>query len=146
LIENPDRKFILQLALAWGQPLEYIESLPFEVISEFKALNAWSPFTPEREANQLGLIASMMSHQVYKKGKSATELFPYLQSGVPDFLEDERVAKARALIKNTTTAPEQIRTKQLETITNAIRDEIEIERSSDSPDLYVIRQLTNMIN
>lgn len=137
---------MLQLAIAWGQPLEYIENLPFEVLSEFKALNAWSPFTPERQAHQLGAIASMLSHKVYKKGKSASELFTYLQDGVPSFMEDERVFKARSLIRSAGDAPAHIREQQLKTIKTAIAEELEIENNSDDPDLYVIRQLTKLIN
>lgn len=125
--------------------MEYVESLPMEVIAEFKALNAWSPFTPERQAFQLGQIASMISHQVYKKGMSPSEMFPYLKHGVPDFLEDERVAKARNLITGTMNAPEHIRKRQLETIRNAIREEIDLIKSGDY-DPYVVRELTKLVD
>lgn len=57
LIQDPDRKFILQLATSTGWSIEYCEGLDFETLSELKALNSWVPFTPERQAGQLGVIA-----------------------------------------------------------------------------------------
>lgn len=136
---------MLQLAIATGWSLEYIEQLPFEVLAEFKALNAWHPFTDDRQAHQLGTIASLLSHQVYKKGLQPHEMFPYLQNGVPDFLEDERVFKARQLVNQTIMMPDKVRVKALENIRQKIREEIDIEQANEFPDLYVVRELNKLL-
>jgi len=136
---------MLQLAIKTGWSLEYISDLPFEVLAEFKALNAWHPFTDDRQAHQLGTIASMLSHKVYKKGYQPHELFPYLQNGVPDFLEDDRVAKARKLLNSTLQMPNGIREKASENIRSKIQEEIDIENASEFPDRYVIGQLSTLL-
>lgn len=136
----------MQLAIKTGWSLEYIEALPFEVIAEFKALNAWHPFTEDRQAHQLGVIASMLSAKVYKKPMKPDEIFPYLQSGVPDFLEDERVAKARKILKSMGDAPEHIRESQLAEFSVKLKEEIDIEMKQEYPDMYVISQLEKIAN
>lgn len=136
---------MLQLAIATGWSLEYIEQLPFEVIAEFKALNAWHPFTDDRQAHQLGTIASLLSHQVYKKGLQPQEMFPYLQHGIPDFLEDERVSKARNLVGSTMQMPDSVRKSALINIHTKIREEIQIEQELEYPDLYVVRELSKLL-
>ncbi|EDM66141.1 hypothetical protein PE36_00050 [Moritella sp. PE36] len=91
------------------------------------------------------MIASLLTHQVYKKGQPATELFPYLQPGVPDFLEDERVSKARKILNSTINMPDKLRESNLKTFITAIKEEIQIEGDLDDPDYYVIRQLKKLI-
>ncbi|CAH7477253.1 hypothetical protein VCHA38O209_50279 [Vibrio chagasii] len=144
-MQDPNRKFMLQLAIAWGQPIEYIESLPMETLAEFKALNAWAPYTPEAALHQNAVIASMLSHKVYKKGMSPTELFPFTSLDVPNFLEDEMLAHARNLIRSTMDAPSQIRGAQLATIHNAIQEEIDMEKAKDDPDDYLLREYGKLL-
>ncbi|MGS5466794.1 hypothetical protein ACVD1N_06100 [Vibrio parahaemolyticus] len=142
---------MLQLALKTGWSLEYVFSLPIEIISEFRALNTWHPFTEERQAEQLGTIASLLSHQVFKKGYEPHELFPYLKS-VPDWIEDPRVQTARAGKRSTHElamigAPQDLRAKRLEYINQLIREEIEIEeaKSPEERDRAAIRELTKLL-
>lgn len=90
------------------------------------------------------MIASMLSHKVYKKGMKPAEMFPYLQEGVPDFLEDTRVAKARNIKKSISGREEDIKL-QLEDLSIKLQEEIDIELAKEYPDHYVITQLRGML-
>ena len=82
-------------------PLEYIESLPEGVLNDFIALNTLTPFTPEAQSYREGLIATLLYNSNIsnkKDAKSVTDLFNYIDSDTPEWLEDERVKKARTIL------------------------------------------------
>ena len=140
----------MQLAIAWGRPIEYVESLPSSVIAEFKALNIISPYTPEAQAHREGLIATLL----YNKGcskktqmKTIPDLFPYLSRGTPDWLEDERVKKAKSIFKSIALQrgnPELYESSMNELVTK-VKEEIEIMEGMDEPDRHTINELQKII-
>lgn len=93
----------------------------------------------------LGEITSLLSHQVYKKGYSATDRWSFLKPEIPTFLEDGRVIKAKRLITSLMDMPELIQKENRANFVSAIKEEIEIEKSLDEPDLYVIRELSKLL-
>jgi len=138
------------LAIQTGWTLEYIENLPFEIFAELKALNSWKPFTYEREANQLGLIAQLLHNQNIDRkhrhhAKTASEIFPYLKNEIPEHLEDERVLKVRKILSSFSNAPEEVRAANLNSVMNKVREEVEIEKAKEYPDHYVIDRLSKII-
>ncbi len=65
-------------------------------------LKVISLLTTQANAYREGLIATLLyNNNVQKKEnlKSVEDLLPYLKNGTPDYLEDERVLKARDLLK-----------------------------------------------
>ncbi len=73
------------------------------------------------------------------------EILPYLQTGVPDFIEDERVSKASNLLASLHSVPDKIASDSRAKIINAIKEEIEMELVEDYPDYYVVRRLNKLI-
>lgn len=135
---------MLQLALKTGWTLEYIESLPYEIISEYMALNRWVPFTDDRQAQQLGDIYHLLSAQVYKTPVKPEERYPYLKSGVPDEFLDSRIRIANQEIKGLAGLPEEIVDQRTKVLVQAIDEDIADERSKHVPDRYVIRELNQI--
>lgn len=137
--------------MAWGQTLEYIESLPESTLHEFQALNAISPFTSEAQAYREGLTATLLyNSNVSKKSdaKSITDLFPYLNPETPDWLEDARVLQAKDILNSITCHGDlgnDNYTANIEHVYGKIREEIEMETCKKSPDIYVIRKLEKLI-
>lgn len=138
------------MSIAWGRPIEYVESLPSSTIAEFKALNIISPFTPRAQAHREALIATLLYNQnITKKTKlkSVTDLFPYLDNETPDWLEDEKVSKAKKLIRSIDLhrSNPELYTNNLATIHSKIREEIELHDPQTTDGQYVIRELTKLI-
>lgn len=133
-------------------PLEYIENLPEGVLNDFIALNTISPYTPEAQAYREGLMTTILyNSNASKKSetKSVTDLFPYLNTDTPEWLEDERVKKAKDLmtsIKCQASLNVDIYNDNLINIKQKIKEEISLERKKQIPDLYVISTLDNLIN
>ena len=141
---------MLQLAIAWGRPIHEIESLPMTTINEFKALNLISPFTGDAQAYREGLIATLLYNKGCTKSsqtKTVTELFPYLSSETPDFLEDEKILKAKSIVKSIGMQkgnPELFESSMNE-FKLKIGEEIELQKQAKQPDWYVIRELRKLI-
>lgn len=140
----------MQLAIAWGRPIEYVESLPSSTIAEFKALNIISPFTTDAQAYREGLIATLLYNRgATKKSntKSLTDLFPYLSQGTPDWLEDERVLKAKSLLRSIELhrGNPDLYKSNYNFIIDKIGEEIELLRTEDDVDHYTIKELTKII-
>lgn len=142
---------MLKLAIATGWSIEYIDNMPESLISEFMALNSFSPFTYDAQSQRDGLIASILYNKdvVKKKDiKLASDLLPYLKEGIPDWLKDPLVVKAQNLIKSVEMhkmfSNEQY-IKSLNNIKDIIKEEIEIQRAKDKPDYLVINELIKLI-
>lgn len=140
----------MELALAWGRPLHELENLPTKTIAEFKALNAISPFTHEAQSWREGLMCTIMYNQgATKKSqtKSVGELFPYLKTGLPDWIEDEVVLHAKRLVQSIASQSLSPRTMEanLEFIRCKIREQIDSEMKEPVVDNYRIRKLTELL-
>lgn len=114
------------------------------------ALNLISPFTTQSTAYREGLIATLLyNNNIGKKEhlKSVGDLFPYLEDGVPEYLEDERVIKAKNLLESikVQSLVQETYTKNYKFISNKIREEIEIEERKTRPDYYLINKLKELI-
>ncbi|AGG58289.1 hypothetical protein NVP3058O_014 [Vibrio phage 3.058.O._10N.286.46.B8] len=140
----------MQLAIAWGRPLHEIENLPLSTITEFKALNLISPFTSDAQAYREGLIATLL----YNKGcskksqtKTVSDLFPYLSSDTPEFLEDEKVLKAERILRTIALqrASPELYESSLTEFKTKVGEEIELLMAEKVPDMYVIRKLKKLI-
>lgn len=131
-------------------PIEYIESLPMSVLDEFTALNALSPFTHDAQAYREGLMTTLIyNNNVSKKSdaKSVQDLFPYLSGDTPEWIEDDRIKKAKDLLKSI-----QCHLLDAETyeqnysfIKHKIQEEISMEKTKPNPDKYVIDKLEGLI-
>jgi len=124
--------------------------MPESVINEYMALNVISPFIYDAQSYREGLIATLLyNNNITKKSdsKSVSDLFPYLSNDIPEYLEDERIIKAKALMKSirchTITKTYQ---KSYDSVSKAIREEIQIEKKKNKPDIYVISKLEDIIN
>ena len=150
-MKDPSRKFQLQLSLIWGQPLEYIENLPESVLTEYMALNALSPFTHDAAAYREGLTATILyNNNATKKSeaKSVSDLFPYLSTETPDWLEDIRIKKAKSILASIqchNIGDSANYTNNYNHICGKIREEIQMESNKNNPDMYVIDKLTQLI-
>ena len=119
-------------------------------IAQFKALNILRPFTGDAERHQLGMLASLIFNTncgKKKDMKQPKDLFPFLDTKTPDWLEDERVLKAQQLMNSISAhrASPELYEKSFNHIKNAILEEIEIIRGSDEPCEYTINKLTEII-
>lgn len=131
-------------------PLEYIENLPESALNEFMALNTLSPFTHDAQAYREGLIATLLyNNNITKKkdAKSVEDLFPYLSDKTPEWVEDERVLKAKNLLKSICchAIDPDIYKSSFNEIKEKIIEEVEIEKSKDKPDRYVIDELQKLV-
>lgn len=134
-----------------GQPIEYIESMPEGLYYEYMALNIISPFTQDASAYREGLIATLLyNNNISKKSdaKTVEELLPYLCSGTPEFLEEEKVKKARQLLTSIKCQSIDVDTytANYEHIRSKIQEEIDIESKKDKPDQYTINELSKLIS
>lgn len=135
------------MALAWGQPIEYIESLDLDTLNEFKALNLISPFTHEAQAHREGLTATLIYNSTVTKKKDlkkVTDLFPYLDSTTPDYLEDEIVLKCRKALLSCGIGS-MLNENMYRDVIAAINVEIEEASNLDIPDQYRITELSKLI-
>ncbi len=138
--------FQLKLALAWGQPIEYIENLDHDVMVQFKALNLISPFTHDVASLERGYICSLLHNQNVRdrsQMKSAIEMFPY-GKGDTDFLEPELYIKAKKLLRSLDKNSPLYQT-QLSEMHDNIRDTIEIESVKPDVDPYLIQKLQELL-
>jgi hypothetical protein len=145
LIEEPDRMFVLKLAIAWGQKIEYVESLDSDTLLQFKALNIISPFTHDVASNERAMIASMLYNQNASKKsqmRSPTDLFPYISTNT-DFLEPELYIKARGILRSFD-ASSPMYDSQINSFFSDITDTIEIELKRPDCDEYLIRKLRGL--
>lgn len=119
-------------------------------MAEFKALNLISPFTTDAQAYREGLIATLL----YNKGcskksqtKTVDELFPYLSSSTPEFLEDERVIKAKNILRaiSLQKSKKDLFESSMNEFVGKVKEEITILKSERVPDQYVIRELNKLI-
>lgn len=138
------------MAIAWGRPLHEIENLPLSTISEFKALNLISPFTTDAQAYREGLIATLLYNKGCSKSsqtKSVTELFPYLSSDTPEFLEDDKVLKARSILRSIGLQKEkkELFESSMNEFVTKVGEEIELQKKAKEPDWYVIKELQKLI-
>ena len=146
------RMFLLKLSLVTGWTMEYIENLPESLIMEYMALNSLSPFTHDAQANRNGFLAAMLwNKDVSKKKdmKSAADIFPYLKPGTPEWLEDERVRKAKSLLKSAElhlTYGKDIYLSNVSYIKEKIIEEIKIEENKkNKADKYLIKELKKLL-
>lgn len=146
LIRDSDRIFQLQLAIAWSQPIEYIENLNLTTFQEMKALNLLRPFTNDVHLQQQGYIASLLFNQNARKKsdlKSATDLFPYLDtSKIPDYLEDPIVLKCKQAMKSVNSGG-MFNKALYDSVTDAIK--VEISESIKDNDAYKLRELRKLL-
>jgi len=119
-------------------------------IAQFKALNILRPFTGDAERYELGMIASLIYNTNCSKKKDMKQpkdLFPFLDTKTPDWLEDERVLKAKKILMSISghkVSPE-LYEKSYNSIKKSILEEIEIIRDSDEPCEYTINKLSELI-
>lgn len=130
--------------------MEYVESLSPTTLAEYKALNIISPYTPDAQAYREGLIATMMYNKgCSKKSQTKTlyELFPYLDTETPDWLEDEKVIKAKRILKAISLQKDcpDLYKASMDEFKEKIQEEIDILSQSDNPDNYTIGRLTKLI-
>jgi len=114
------------------------------------ALNTISPFTSDAQAYREGLIATLLyNNNISKKAdaKSVTDLFPYLNTETPEWLEDDRVKEAKHILASIQ-CHSMDKDKYLmnyKFICSKIEEEIDMELSKDRPDRYVITKLKQII-
>lgn len=140
----------MQLAIAWGRPLHEIENLPISTITEFKALNLISPFTGDAQAYREGLIATLLYNKGCTKScqtKTVVELFPYLSNETPDFLEDDKVLKAKGISRSIGLQKnnKELFESSMDEFIKKLEEEITIQKEAKQPDWYVIRELQKLI-
>lgn len=151
-MKDPRRIFILKLTIATGWTLEYIESLPESIISEYIALNSLMPFTHDAQAYRDGVTASILWNKDVQKKKdlrSPHEIYPYLKPGTPDWLKDELVKKLEGLIKSA----EMRKMYSIDSYNVMINDiviktkeQIDIEKKATKIDFYRISELNKLIS
>ena len=138
---------MLKLAIAWGQPIEYIESLDLDTLNEFKALNLISPFTHDAQAQREGLIATLIyNNNATKKQdlKKVSDLFPYLDQKTPEYLEDEIVIKCKKALASCSVAGMFDKQRHNHVIA-AIKVEIEEANNATPPDHYRVNELNKIL-
>ena len=124
--------------------------MPISVINEFKALNLISPFTTDAQAYREGLIATLLYNQGASKKsqtKTVSDLFPYLSNETPEFLEDERVIKAKRIFKAILLqkSNSDLFESSMGEFNKKVREEIAILKAERVPDIYAIRELQKII-
>lgn len=145
--------FLLKLTIATGWSIEYVENLPESVISEYMALNSISPFTYEAQSHRDGLIASILYNKDLTKKKdlkSPDELIPYLKQGVPEWLQDSMVVKAKRLLESAKVSFSFSKDKEayqqnIDLIKLKIKEEIEIEKNKKKSDKLRIAELNKLL-
>lgn len=137
MLVDKDRRFLLQLSIKLGVPIQVLEEYPASIINEYKALNVVSPFTNDSELVREGLNLQLVRNQnVTKKQhmKTAEEILPYLQE-YPDYLEHPTIKKLSGLLKSC------ISDEQVSALMKSVLEEIEIESNKNEPDQYLISRL-----
>jgi len=112
------------------------------------ALDSLMPFTPTASAYREGLLCTLIYNQNATKRSniiSVEELFPYLKSGTPDWLEDPRVKKAKKLINAISCHSPEVYKYSHDDICDKIKEEIVIENNKLNPDKYVINKLKQFL-
>ncbi len=116
------------------------------------SLNSFSPFTYDAQSQRDGVIASILYNKdITKKQhlKSADEIFPYLRDGIPDWLKDPLVEKAKNLITSANTILTFFGTeayeKRISEIKKSIVEQIEMEVKAEKPDRLRIEELKKLI-
>lgn len=90
----------MQLAIATGWTLEYIDSMKLSDYNAMLALNSIHPFTYDVQSERDGLLITETFNQRRKKQLKVHELFPYLKQGTPTWIKDKNVMKAEQLIRH----------------------------------------------
>lgn len=106
------------------------------------------PFTPSAPAYREGLLCALLYNQnATKKSNtiSVEELFPYLKSGTPEWLEDPRIQKTKKLLKSINCHSPDVYKSSYNDICEKIKEEIVIEKNSSDPDQYVINKLKEFL-
>lgn len=139
--------FMLQLAIATGWSLEYIENLPVSTFHEFKALNLLRPFNGRAEQEIMAFHATLQYNLNVKKGdqKSTQELFPFLTTDTPEFLEDEVVLKARRIKKTIAGQPPTVQVTSQKQFNEKVHEQIDMELREVHPDKYRIDELRKLL-
>lgn len=120
--------------------------MPVEEFNSYFALNILNPFTYDAAAERDGLLIAETFNSRRKKQIKSWELFPYLRPGTPEWLSDPLVQKARLIIQNVNnTAKITGQPPKLNFIHNKIREEIQLESESKSPDLLKIKELKKLL-
>lgn len=134
------------LSVHTGWTMSDIDLLPVEQFNGYFALNVLSPFTHDAQSERDGLLIAETFNQRRKKQIKSWELFPYLKPGIPEWLSDPLVQKARAIINNITSMSNVTgQPPKLEGIYRKIGEEIEIEISKSSPNLLKIKELKQLL-
>ena len=137
--------FKLKLSIALSCHIDVIEEMPHSLITEYEMLNIISPFFQDRQAQQLGFIASLLYNhgKTPNASKTPAELFRYLGDNT-DFLQPELFLKAKNIINSLNPNSVQYEA-QLNDIKGHIQDTIDIENERPNRDDYLIKQLKGLL-
>ena len=139
-------KFKLMLSIHTGWSLSHIDSLPVEQFNGYFALNVLNPYTYDAKSEREGLLIAETVNQRRKKQLKSWELFPYLKPGIPEWLSDPMVQKARLIIDNIhSMAKVTGQPVNLNYIHSKIKEEIQIEIDSKKPNLLKIKELRQLL-
>ncbi len=134
------------LAVATGWTLDYIDSLPRNDFFGMQALNYIEPYTHEFQSQREGLLLTETYNARRKKPISMSELLPYTNVNNLGWLVDDCAEKAKVLItrhehnsKVRGVAPDYNYVRRL------ITEEISSENEKLKPDMYKIRELTQLL-
>ena len=130
----------MQLSLALHIPIQEIEEYPISIINEYRALNIVSPFVNDAELIRDGLLLSLIRNQnvtEQSQVKTAEDILPYL-SEFPAYLEHETIIKINSLLS--VCKSDEGRAD----VFDKILEEVELEKSKEKPDLYLISRMTEI--
>lgn len=139
MIVDDTLRFMFELSIALGVPIHEIKEWPYETINEYRAFNAIAPFTKEADHTLLGyMIALLRNQNVTKKSnmKNMTDLVPWLERKLPEYLEHELIIKARRL--SAVARTEYAIFDLIGHIDETIQDELQ---KGDKKDSYLIHRL-----
>ena len=134
------------LAVATGWTLDYIDSLPRNDFFGMQALNYIEPYTHEFQSQREGLLLTETYNARRKKPISMAELLPYTDVNNLKWLVDDSSEKAKELIRRQeATSKAKGVPPNYDYVRGLITNEIANENDKPEPDMYKIRELTQLL-
>ena len=100
------------------------------------------PYTGRAEQEIMAFLATLTYNMNVKKKdqKSSHEIFPFLASEMPEFLEDETVLKAKRIKQTISGQPVDTQLANIRLFNSKLDEQIQMEREGQN-DSYVLREL-----